>query len=549
MELFPPQPISMGTDNSFSALNDDVLCEFFELMSDIDPPRARANEVIGPGEVRFRLGWIYLTHVNRRWRQLLLSLHSLWAKVFSVMPESALDEALSRAGNAPLHITLDHNQYSPRYKKLTALATTAMGRVSVLSNPNTFNWYTSLHDKDLPNLLALDILQKTQPSSNMLLRAPKLQSCKLYNMPTMVIAPHLRRLVVEHSLPSPVHCFLDMLNNLSHLEHLDVILLAKGPITWSGNNCPTVILSRLHNLHLFGTQQSDIIGFWQKLVLPDDMRDLRIAYRGNAGWGPVVDTFAPRLTHESYNALAFLRGQGDLFRLRAFHFDADEPGVLDPGMDHLGVSLEIIPESDGEEESDRDEGDDSDGDPLLQYVLPRVLSNFEGKEGQIEHMSFDCFNEFELFDELEDDPDYQPRVVLRDELCPFSSVISVSGRFTDFDFSVLEVSDDEDDEEDGCVFPKLVKLIGRVDAMNSGPESMQDHWNELNTLFKNRSHAGVPIPRLHFIGYMFPGRRGKEEADAAMAEGLRVARMNGLQEFVDRRETLRAEGGIISMPA
>ena len=113
--------IPNNTRTPLNKLNDDVLCELFEIMSKIDPPRPRTNEIIGPGEVRFRLGWIHLTHVQRRWRRLLLSRRSLWAKVFSVMPESALDETMLRAGDALWEIHLDYNPYSQRYKKLMAL--------------------------------------------------------------------------------------------------------------------------------------------------------------------------------------------------------------------------------------------------------------------------------------------------------------------------------------------------------------------------------------------------------------------------------------------
>lgn len=540
-------------------------------MSVIDPPRPRANEIIGPREIRFRLGWIYLTHVNQRWRRLLLAMPQLWAKVFSVMPESALEETLSRAGDAPWHVNLDNNPHSQRYKRLMALAQSHLERVRVLCNPNMFEWSIALHDKHLPELIKLDVTQQYTESHDIIIRSPSLEDCTLRYLPAQLIAPNLRRLVMRGNpgIPSSTTQFLDTLSTLPYLEELELSLLAKEPLVWGDYQVSPVTLRRLRRVVLFGTRNSDMIGFWHRLDLPENMPDLRITYRGNVGWGPVVDTFAPYLAREAYNALAFRQGTRDLFELCAFTFDEVNMALRDPGIRHLGVSLQIVPLSDSQTE---DEEDEEDSEPYMQQVLPRMLLPLKTKAENITHISFDTFNRFDMHDEFADPP-YQPRVMLRDELRAFASVTSVSGRVYNFDFSILFVSDEDnwetdsdeerDDEqesqdEDGdkefdgdssesiALFPKLTTLTARIDESGSDASSLKKHWKELNAVLETRSQARIPIQRLIFTGSIFPISREKRQRLAVVQEkGLAQAKVFGLQEFVDRRVTrsMRVRGG------
>ncbi|KZV71241.1 hypothetical protein PENSPDRAFT_684809 [Peniophora sp. CONT] len=220
--------------NPFLALNDDALRDFFELMGHIDPPHRRVHEFIDPGEVRFRLGWIYLTHVNQRWRRLLLAMPSLWARVFANMPASAYEETFSRAGDASWHLSFN-NEPSSRRQKLVTLAQSHMEQVRALrvSDPtDTSDWVSTLHDRNLPELVTLDISQDPMPDSDILLRCPNLRDCTLYNLPAQFIEPSLRRLVMrgDPALPDSVPTLLDTLVSLPYLEELELELLSRKPL-------------------------------------------------------------------------------------------------------------------------------------------------------------------------------------------------------------------------------------------------------------------------------------------------------------------------------
>lgn len=233
-------------------------------MSSIDPPHYTHHRANGVLQARFCLGWVHLAHVNRRWRRLLLAMPPLWAKVFSTLPgPPALEEALSRAGNAPLHIILDDEPDFQRTQRLLALALSQMERVEVLHNPNAFDWIAVLHDRNLPKLVHLDITQHPQPASDFLLRSPSLQDCTLRCLPAQLITPEsLRRLVMEGSpaLTSSTSLFLDTLRSMPTLEDLDLTLSADRPLVWADGDC-RVTLAHLRNITLTGTPESDIIGF------------------------------------------------------------------------------------------------------------------------------------------------------------------------------------------------------------------------------------------------------------------------------------------------
>ncbi|KZV64216.1 hypothetical protein PENSPDRAFT_175356 [Peniophora sp. CONT] len=81
------------------SLPDDIINELFDIAADLDPagqPESASN--------RRKLGWINLTHVCRRWREVGLDRSTLWANVVTTFPR-ALDVMLARAKSVPL--TLD----------------------------------------------------------------------------------------------------------------------------------------------------------------------------------------------------------------------------------------------------------------------------------------------------------------------------------------------------------------------------------------------------------------------------------------------------------
>ncbi|KZV76456.1 hypothetical protein PENSPDRAFT_646224 [Peniophora sp. CONT] len=77
----------MDTSMSLGArLPDDIVYELYRASAQVDPPRAAGffDDTL-PAST---LGWITLTHVCRRWRQLGIDLATLWAQIICAFPPS-----------------------------------------------------------------------------------------------------------------------------------------------------------------------------------------------------------------------------------------------------------------------------------------------------------------------------------------------------------------------------------------------------------------------------------------------------------------------------
>ncbi|KZV71242.1 hypothetical protein PENSPDRAFT_684810 [Peniophora sp. CONT] len=293
-----------------------------------------------------------------------------------------------------------------------------------------------------------------------------------------------------------------------------------------------------------------MVGFWRRLVLPPVLENMRITYSGDVGWGPIVDTFAPYLAREPYNALAFRDGENDVFELCAFTFKDDGPAAFHPGAGRRGTWLGIAPSrynGHGQEVEEGDDDEEENDEPLLQDILPAMLSHIRARADHITHLFFNTCNSYTLDDDNEDPP-HPARIALRDELCAFTSVTVVCGAFWRFDFNVLSLSnkrrdsfdqdsDSEEEAEDNDLSPKLLPNLTTLVAYLNRDHSIR--WRELHPLFKDRALARTPIQRLELIGPILPlDDDARGQSAASPEKGLVQAKSFGLREFVDRRVPL-----------
>lgn len=113
--------MSLHMHGPFVQLPDDIICEFFHVAAEIDPPRGPRSQTWQYNAPRGCLGWILLTHVCRTWREIGLSQSVLWARVVSVFPPD-IKAIISRAKDTPL--ALDFTFANGEGRKLwTAKAT------------------------------------------------------------------------------------------------------------------------------------------------------------------------------------------------------------------------------------------------------------------------------------------------------------------------------------------------------------------------------------------------------------------------------------------
>ncbi|KZV66804.1 hypothetical protein PENSPDRAFT_700616, partial [Peniophora sp. CONT] len=98
---------------AIQTLHDDVLCEIFYSAASLEPPASLTNEAYQPRHLYTahichlsdHLGWMRLTHVCQRWRNILLGtgMSRLWGRVaFTYPPITAFPTLFSRSRNALL---------------------------------------------------------------------------------------------------------------------------------------------------------------------------------------------------------------------------------------------------------------------------------------------------------------------------------------------------------------------------------------------------------------------------------------------------------------
>ncbi|KAI0031042.1 hypothetical protein K488DRAFT_87202 [Vararia minispora EC-137] len=91
------------SDTPISWLPAEILCHIFEVLATDMPPRAPGGALDQVGSI----GWIVVSHVCRHWREIALSMTTLWAESVGTLV-AASETMLERAQGTPITLLLNH---------------------------------------------------------------------------------------------------------------------------------------------------------------------------------------------------------------------------------------------------------------------------------------------------------------------------------------------------------------------------------------------------------------------------------------------------------
>ncbi|VDC06512.1 unnamed protein product [Peniophora sp. CBMAI 1063] len=263
-------------------LDDDVLVEIFQISALLDYP------------TRFgKLGWIRLTHVNRRWRTLLLDQQALWGHIIcSFVSREAFRVILSRSRNAPLSLNLDLPwiERHTTIEEFASLLPRARDIHDASSNSGVGSARIPLAGLKMPFLEHAFIVSCYSPGSALI--APSLRCLSTCKLPCSISAPNLR--ILGLSLPAQeanAQHLPDLLATFPALEEFTIHLIDAKP--WHGlaehdnnpatqldeekphdiqeaspHDKPRVALSHLKSLETLNCGESLIQMLWRSLVVP-----------------------------------------------------------------------------------------------------------------------------------------------------------------------------------------------------------------------------------------------------------------------------------------
>src|SRR5216683_3326806 len=249
-----------------SALPPELLSRIFHFHAFLEPPQPK-------------LGWIVVTHVCQRWRQVALNDPSLWAEITGFSPRARwTSEILVRARNAPLVIDLFDapslevlSKFPPhishtrelRLRNLSKYHSQGMQEICALEAPVLENFELKT------SIAATSTVTFRQFAGTTLFngQAPKLRMFSLYqiSIPWSLI-PHgqlthlkiiLSRRMFEpdNSSPNDLNQFIDLLVNSPDLEVLAINFCLPTMLSEVSNGQP-IHLPRLSRLCLGGSTTS-----------------------------------------------------------------------------------------------------------------------------------------------------------------------------------------------------------------------------------------------------------------------------------------------------
>ena len=186
---------------SANELPHDILCDIFYTCANI----YRAKP--------YHLGWIYLSHVCRRWREVVLDLPYLWARIVCLFPD-ALDQILLRTRDALLMLdydTFESIRDAERFAELLPRAFSVIDCQKRVWFKHYCHWEALLPGTTLPNLVELDVTgvpdlgrlrlhpeQRDARVNTRHIETPGLLRLTLRSLSLSFNAPCLRSLHIEH---------------------------------------------------------------------------------------------------------------------------------------------------------------------------------------------------------------------------------------------------------------------------------------------------------------------------------------------------------------
>ncbi|KAI0322077.1 hypothetical protein OF83DRAFT_51222 [Amylostereum chailletii] len=267
-------------------LHSEILGLDFEHCALDEPFFIEDERITIPPDRPHGLGWIRVTHVSRRWREVALAHPSLWSIITFSNGTTWAEESVRRCKAAPMFIDISHRYNLPR-EVLSRILASKMQQVhtlqlmtatrrdlpsSILSHPapnlRTFRstmWYFSgaslpsgLFAGQTPSLRTLDI----KVSSNVDWNAP--------------ILNNLTTLNIQVSPPSATSAFSqsriqDVLGALRRMPLLETLVLEIPKVQGVGDSLPDtsgVYLPRLGALELYDMRLAAVAVFLRHIHPP-----------------------------------------------------------------------------------------------------------------------------------------------------------------------------------------------------------------------------------------------------------------------------------------
>ncbi|KZV70285.1 hypothetical protein PENSPDRAFT_752722 [Peniophora sp. CONT] len=336
-------------------LDDDVLHALLEVTADSHPPHWDFPESVHPhgwepiyiNDVphyprghpgpHFCLGWIYLSHVSSRLRQLCLDAPSLWGRVVTHLPSiSAMPTILARARDAPLYFstprsewaTTAHTHPSSYHKAYRAKVDFAIEHFSdrvigiemhSVASVDDADWGSVLSHEPLPHLRRLALYNPSAgPNSRICVNAPNLDTFELHGEAFPVFPHPLRALTkLEIILGSGSSLtledsatLLDILRGTPRLEQLvlcNIRISAGGPVNEELPALRPVQLSKLRSVEVEVYEPDGRPAFWSWIdAAPDVNLDLKMTKRvSNEQVVKIIHAATPQLRFHRYNRLTF----------------------------------------------------------------------------------------------------------------------------------------------------------------------------------------------------------------------------------------------------
>ncbi|KZV62372.1 hypothetical protein PENSPDRAFT_739390 [Peniophora sp. CONT] len=234
------------------------------------PPRlsrkeAASNEKPYPDK-RFCLGWIYLSHVSRRLRTIIIESPALWAKIALALPSRRSQAMLlSRAQQMPLclHLpverwrTQEDRQRRARAKSASVRELIERAVVIDIGEDRCFQWCSYFHGHVYPVLRHLTIAHTDHERAWMVISAPNLVSLTIRGTLPLFPSPlpSLRELSINGffnrfsvDLEPRDGLILRVLSRTPALEKLSLVLGHVTEFTVGNSTQVPVLPIQLHNL-------------------------------------------------------------------------------------------------------------------------------------------------------------------------------------------------------------------------------------------------------------------------------------------------------------
>ncbi|VDC02051.1 unnamed protein product [Peniophora sp. CBMAI 1063] len=267
---------------------------------------------------RFCLGWIYLSHVNRRLRAVVLDCPALWASSTLALPSRDSDEEiLSRSRKMPLQIRIPAERWRTRDDRRRAIrarapfASMVMGDADIIDvrEYSGLNWMNLFDEHPTLRHLALD--QRDSTRIRMDINAPNLVSLVLHGaipvFPTALSS--LRELDIRgcHEVPSvPCEpCGVTLLRALDRTPVLERLILVLDSIhnlaPGHNGNVPKLPISlpyvREASIRFTGkgTRHSSLVNPWTYVKAPDCAAVSLVYGTQMVDWASVLPTTAHQL--------------------------------------------------------------------------------------------------------------------------------------------------------------------------------------------------------------------------------------------------------------